>query len=390
VVLPSGCEAHEVVVGPLSPCECPEIEDVTVQVEGCAGAGGFATVTVTGATSQDIAGCEFRWDFGDGSPEETTPTPTHAHTYAAPGAYSGALLVKCGDCITLTPFTVEVPPCCPVVTGLSATIEGCASADGATASVTLVAATDPPSAAGAYHWAFGDGIEDDTTVPTVTHTYATPGDVTAEVTFTPEDADETGCETTTRTEELTIPQCGDNTPPPPIDEGGGCKGLRWATVILTILASLALFVAICVPGAGSAFAYIAAGLAIGAAVLGVIWGIFCPKPCGWGWLLAWQIAMGTGIGALYFAPCCPWLWVVGAALIAAAVVLVIAWVRECAVTFCQLMVELAVVLAGVILPVLGWIAGIPFLAACINPIVAASVSTLSGLVTLALARCATD
>jgi hypothetical protein len=42
----------------------------------------------------------------------------------------------------------------------------------------------------------------------------------------------------------------------------------------------------------------------------------------------------------------------------------------------------------VILTVLGWIAGIPFLSACLNPIVAAAVSTLSAAIALGLANCA--
>jgi hypothetical protein len=50
--------------------------------------------------------------------------------------------------------------------------------------------------------------------------------------------------------------------------------------------------------------------------------------------------------------------------------------------------ELAVVITVVVLPVLGWIAGISFLQACLNPIVAAAVSTLSAAIALALANCA--
>jgi hypothetical protein len=77
----------------------------------------------------------------------------------------------------------------------------------------------------------------------------------------------------------------------------------------------------------------------------------------------------------------------GSGLVAAALGSMALWVRRCRVGFCHLMVELLVVLSGVIVPALGWIAGIPILAECINPVVAATVSTLSAAVALAVASC---
>jgi hypothetical protein len=171
-------------------------------------------------------------------------------------------------------------------------------------------------------------------------------------------------------------------------EGGGCRGLRWAGVIAAILAALALYICQCVPIAGVAFCWASLGFAIVAAVLLGIWLFLCPKPCGAALLIGWQIALGAGIGALYFANCCPTLWAIGAALIAAALAGLIAWIVRCEPTRCQVLAELGVVITVVILPILGWVAGISFLQPCLNPIVAASVSTLSGLVSLGLIVCA--
>jgi hypothetical protein len=145
-----------------------------------------------------------------------------------------------------------------------------------------------------------------------------------------------------------------------------------------------------VPGASPWFCYAAAGLAISAAIAALGWGIFCKKPCGWGYLLAWQTGLTIGIGALYFAPCCTWLYAIAAAALAAAVAAFTLWVKKCNPDRCTILAELAVVLAGVIVPALGWIAGIPLLTACLNPIVASTVATLSGLVAIALAACSTS
>jgi hypothetical protein len=148
-------------------------------------------------------------------------------------------------------------------------------------------------------------------------------------------------------------------PPQTGGEGFGCRALRWGMVILTALATIALYISLCVPGAGSGFLWLAGGLIAGAVLLGILWSIFCPKPCGWEYLLAWQVSLSAGIAALYFAPCCPFLWWVGGALIAAALVALAAWVRACDIGWCRFIAELAVVLAGVVVPALGWIAGIP-------------------------------
>jgi hypothetical protein len=386
IVLPEGCPPVSILVGTVEECACPEVTDLAAVVDGCAGSGGSATVTLSGTVPPLPPACFYQWEFGDGTPDVMTASPTVSHTYTSPGTYPVAVTLVCGACIRTTTLMVEVPPCCPEITGISCTAEGCADGKGISATITCIATTNPPAASGSFTWSFGDGTPPVTTAaPSAVHSYGTPGAMAVQVTFTPAVPI---CAAGVASETVTVPECGPETPPPPPGgEGGGCKGLRWSAVILFILSALSLYICICVPGAGSAFCWASLALAVAAGVLLALWLIFCPQPCGWELLMAWQIALGTGIGALYFAPCCPWLWFLGGALILAAAAAFTAWIRKCKITFCQMLKELAIVISGVILPVIGWIAGISFLAACLNPIVAASVSTLAAAVAIGLASC---
>lgn len=385
--LPENCPSSELTVGPDDPCECPEVSNIQVNVSGCAGAGNSAVVAITGITAANTPGCTFKWDFGDESPEQTTSTPSTTHAYTSPGTFSGAVVMVCGDCIGITPFTVEIAPCCPIVENISSTTSGCADGGGQSASVTFVAQTNPSPAAGTYTWNFGDGTPLVTTTgPVVTHAYESSGNVNVTVEFNPDDP---ACPNSNFNSSLGIPGCGGGTPTEddPGDGGFSCFGLRIGMVITAILAALALYICICVPGGAPTFCWVAAGFAAALALLGLIWGIFCPKPCKWGLLLAWQLALGTGIAALYIANCCPVLWAIGAGLIASAAIPFELWRRQCDASKCTIYAELAIVMSGVLIPVFGWLAGIPILAACFNPIVTGIVGTIAGLLALALIRC---
>jgi hypothetical protein len=114
----------------------------------------------------------------------------------------------------------------------------------------------------------------------------------------------------------------------------------------------------------------------------------CPKPCGAALLVGWQIALGAGIGALYFANCCPALWAIGIGLIAAAIAGLEIWRRRCRRTLCDVAAELAVVITVLVVPILGWLANLPILSTCLNPAVAAAVGIISGILTLILINCA--
>lgn len=122
----------------------------------------------------------YRWDFGDGSPADLTPTPSH--TYAAAGTYLVKLLVRqpagstgCGlpeDNATAT-VVVEAPLPAPaaVVTPVA---PGCAP-------YRVQFANQSTGTALRYRWNFGDGSpEDNTAAPA--HLYATAGTYPATLT----------------------------------------------------------------------------------------------------------------------------------------------------------------------------------------------------------------
>jgi hypothetical protein len=388
-------------------CEsnCP-IGTISISVDGC-NPDGTRNVTLTANISfVPAGGAVGQWHYGDGtlglavaiSAPGSYPDPGGAHHYAPPGPANPAQFVW------ILPATC--PPLSVVISGLESCPLDCPEGQitatppgdcepGGTRMVTLNAVISGGTPQ-FYYWDFGDGTNSGTINASqfppgpVDHHYPAPG--TSPTTYTAVFVVTAfnGLCTKTASLPINIPGCGGEQPPPPPPngEGGGCKGLRWAGVIAAILAALALYICQCVPMAGVAFCYISLGLAILAAVLLGLWLLFCPKPCGAALLIAWQIALGAGIGALYFAPCCPTLWIIGAALIAAAVAGLIVWIRRCKKTRCQVLAELGVVITVVIVPIIGWIAGISFLQPCLNPIVAATVSTLSAIVALGLSLCA--
>jgi hypothetical protein len=119
-----------------------------------------------------------------------------------------------------------------------------------------------------------------------------------------------------------------------------------------------------------------------AVIAGIFWAIFCSKPCGWGLLLAWQVAIGAGLVLLCFTNCCPVFWIIGPALIALGIGLLFAWKKKCHKSNCAVMKELVIALSGVVLPLLGWLGVIPGLAACINPLAVAALSSLAGVIAI--------
>lgn len=391
--------------------ECEEAGDcptgtIVVSVDGCNADGTRAVTLAVNVASVPPGPVVGQWDYGDGTFSLATSIPGPGtyqdpgapHHYAPPGPPDPVrfLWTLPAGCPPLTAVVSGLEPCpidCPQIVSVTASAPSeCNAAGKRTVQLDATLSGGP---AQSYHWEFGDG--EDVTInaamfgPAVSHDYPAPADTTYTAIFTATGFN--GACVDSASKQVAVPGCGSGPPPPPPpttdDEGGGCKGLRWAGVVAAILATLALYICQCVPGAGSAFCWAALGLAIVSAVLLGIWWIWCPKPCGAGLLIAWQIALGAGIGALYFAPCCPVLWVIGGALIAAAVAGMVLWIRRCRKTRCQVLAELAIVITVVVVPILGWIAGVPFLGACLDPIVAASVSTLSALIAIGLAHCAT-
>ena len=157
--------------------------------------------------------------------------------------------------------------------------------------------------------------------------------------------------------------------------------------VAVILAIVSLALAVCVPAAAHVLGLMALGLGIAAALAGILWAIFCPKPCLWALLLAWQVSIGMGFVLLYFTVCCPTFWAIGLALLAAGVALMFVWKRRCRKSTCAVLKELSIALSSVILPLLGWLGVIPALAACINHVVAGILSTLAAAIAAAALHC---
>jgi hypothetical protein len=174
------------------------------------------------------------------------------------------------------------------------------------------------------------------------------------------------------------------------DGGRLCGGLRLIVVVVAILAALASIIGACISGAAATLFIIAVALGIAAGLLGIIWGIFCPKPCGAEMLLAWQFSFGVGFGVLYFILCCPLLWALAVGSVAVDSGLLALWLEKCKKGLCDVVSELLVAISGVSLPLLGWLGLIPALSGCVNPWVSAGLSAFAGLIAIAAAACAAN
>jgi PKD repeat protein len=123
----------------------------------------------------------YQWDFGDGSPGSSLPSPTH--TYAAAGVYTVTQTVSHGqfsDTLVKPLYITATPPQDQPVAGLSAannspTLLGQAT----TLTATITAGTNVT-----YTWAFGDGSSRFAVVhhSSFTYTYPAVGQYTAVVT----------------------------------------------------------------------------------------------------------------------------------------------------------------------------------------------------------------
>ena len=330
---------------------------------------------------------------------DVTVVPSATHVYTTPGPKSVAVTAICPGiavCATAT-LVVEIPRCCAVVTNIVHNIEDneCANGMGTSATMNFSATTDPASAAGNYTWDFGDGTPSVTNPgPNASHEYGSPGSYPVGVIYTPDPSLHPGCPTSGFSiSGVTVPACpggggGGNGG----DDGGGgggwgCFGLRVIMTIAAILAIVAVSLAACIPAAATALLWLAAALGVVAAIAAFFWAIFCTKPCAWGLLLTWQVALGVGLILLCFTVCCPVFWVIGLLLFAAGVALMFVWKRKCKKSNCAVLKELVIAISGVVLPLLGWLGVIPPLAACINTVVTGILSTLAAAIAIAATNC---
>lgn len=362
------------------PPGCPEITAVTANVSGCIGVGSSATVAFAATIQGSASGCSFLWSFGDGTPMVTTTVPTVAHTYAFPGTFAVGLTVFCSaTCIKLGTVSVTVRSCCAFMDRLDASMSGCVG--------SFHAETDPPNAAGSFTWSFGDGTPPQAGAANISHSYAVPGSYNVIVDFKPADPK---CPTTFAQATVQAGICGSGDPdmPLPTPEGTGCFFLRAAMVIAAIVASLAALLIPCIPAAATVLTWLAVGLGILAFAAGIFWAIFCTKPCGWEYLFGWQFTLGLGLASLAFSTCCPILIPVGIGLVLIAFGLIALWRRHCKPSNCKILGELAIAVTATIAPLIAWLLLVPAIALCQNTLYTAAIGTLSAVIAVMLAKCA--
>ncbi len=95
-------------------------------------------------SSSGSQGSGFQWDFGDGSPMQTSANPTH--TYTAPGLYS-VTLIAFNTCGLNDTVIQSIRVCDSLLANFSSTING----------DTVFTDAGSSSGASQYYWDFGDG-----------------------------------------------------------------------------------------------------------------------------------------------------------------------------------------------------------------------------------------
>ncbi len=141
-----------------------------------------APVSFDAAASADPDGSivSYTWSFGDGG---SGSGPTTTHTYASHGTYTAQLTVTDNDGAsdtTTSSVSVSSPANQPPTAAFS--LSPTSPVAGAPVSFDAAASADPDGSIVSYIWSFGDGGSG--SGPTTTHTYASPGTYTAQLTVT--------------------------------------------------------------------------------------------------------------------------------------------------------------------------------------------------------------
>lgn len=125
----------------------------------------------------------YRWQFGDGSPIQTTTTMSQSHVYTTPGQYTVVMTASNGVSQVTTDQTILVTGVGLAVTEAGFTFTPSTNiatnvAIDFTANITPLEASVPQT----YTWNFGDGTETESTANTATHTFTQPGSYPVQLT----------------------------------------------------------------------------------------------------------------------------------------------------------------------------------------------------------------
>ena len=133
---------------------------------------GCATLIVNFNDLSTGSPTSWSWDFGNGAPISTLQNPSSFYTL--PGVYTVQLTVSNGsstDTEIKTGYIVVYNK--PTAGFTMSTDTACAGQNVTFTDATVISPGGPPI--GTWAWNFGDGNSTTVTVPTVTHTYSTPG-----------------------------------------------------------------------------------------------------------------------------------------------------------------------------------------------------------------------
>jgi PKD repeat protein len=122
----------------------------------------------------------YQWDFGDGGTAETS-SPSASYTYQKAGTYTASVTAQGpAGCPAAKAFaTINPTSACPQLTGMA----GTPGSGPVPLKVDFqVSVENAPAVLGPYRWDFGDGGTAETSSPSTSHTYQSPGGYTASVT----------------------------------------------------------------------------------------------------------------------------------------------------------------------------------------------------------------
>lgn len=177
-----------------------------------------------------------------------------------------------------------------------------------------------------------------------------------------------------KAETVNVPACPK--PPtgePPVtttpEEGGGCIVSRIIAVIAVSTAIISFLLIICFPAAVKLLVILGIAFTAVAVLLLVLYGAFCnPKPCKWWLLIIGQTLIGTGLFGAWLSNCCPLMLYVGIFATLAGILLLVLWKALCKLPWCQWGKEILYVMAGIIAPIISFIALVPVLNNCLSGI----------------------